>query len=145
MGRLNELRSELLQDGKITDQEVAVIRNYLQGEGKLDLDDVKFLVELLADAREVSPSFDDLFFPVLKEVLLADRQIGLDEQFYLLKMLYADGHVRESEKQFLQELRREVEETTPEFEALCDEALHAHPTNWSLGGKIPRENQQDGY
>jgi hypothetical protein len=139
MGRLHELQSQLLQDGKITDQEVAVIRNYLQGEGKLDIEDVKFLVELLSNAREVSPSFDELFFPVLKDVLLADGQISLDEQFYLLKMLYSDGCVRESEKQFLQELRREAKETTPEFDTLCEEAFSAHPTNWSLGGKVPRE------
>jgi hypothetical protein len=140
MGRLYQLRSQLLQNGKITDQDVAVIRNYLQGKAAPDIEDVRFLVELLGDAREVSPSYDELFFPILKEVLLADGRIGLDEQFYLLKMLYSDGHVRESEKQFLQELRREAKETTPEFEALCKEALSAHPTNWSVGGRIPREN-----
>ncbi|MBN2578955.1 MAG: TerB family tellurite resistance protein [Pirellulales bacterium] len=139
MGRLYELQSQLLQDGKITDQDVVVIRGYLQGEGKLDIEDVKFLVELLSNAREVAPSFDELFFPILKDVLLADGRIGMDEQFYLLKMLYSDGHVREREKQFLQELRRNAQETTHEFEALCDEALSAHPTNWSVGGKVPRE------
>lgn len=135
MGRLRELQNELLQDGKITDQEVEVIREYIRGTGSLDMEDVKLLVELLCDAREVSPAFDELFFPALKEVILADGRIGLDEQFYLLKMLYSDKHVRESEKQFLRELRREAKETTPEFEALCEEAFHAPATNWSVGGR----------
>jgi hypothetical protein len=139
MGRLHELQSQLLPNGKITDREVAAIRNCLQGEEKPTLDDVKFLVELLSNAREVSPSFDELFFPILKDVLLADGRITLDEQFYLLKMLYSDGCVRDSEKQFLRELRGEVNETTPEFDALCDEALNAPPTNWSLGGKSARK------
>jgi uncharacterized tellurite resistance protein B-like protein len=135
MGRLNELQTELLQDGKITDQEVEVIRQYLQENGNLDMQDAKFLVELLSDAREVSPAFDELFFPALKAVFLADARIGLDEQFYLLKMLYSDGKVRESEKQFLRELRREAKEITPEFEALCEEAFRAPETGWSVGGK----------
>ncbi|MHC4402893.1 MAG: tellurite resistance TerB family protein [Planctomycetota bacterium] len=135
MGRLHELREELLKDRRITDDEVEVIRNYIHEDGKLDLDDVKFLVGLLSDADEVSPAFDELFFPALKEVLLADGRVGIDEQFYLLKMLYSDGHIRDSEKQFLLELRREVEQVTPEFEALCHEALHAHPRNWDVGGR----------
>jgi hypothetical protein len=135
MSRLQDLRSELLCDGKITENEVGVIRDYIQENGTLDLADVKFLVELLGDARTVSPSFDALFFPVLKDVLLADGKIGPDEQYYLLKMLYADGNVRESEKQFLRELMAETKEVTPELQALCETAFNAPSTNWSVGGK----------
>jgi uncharacterized tellurite resistance protein B-like protein len=135
MGRLHELKTELLKDGKITDQEVAALRRYLGDQGSLDMGDVKFLVELLADAREVSPAFDDLFFPALKNVILADGRIGLDEQFYLLKMLYSDGNVRECERQFLRDLCREAKEITPELEPLCDEAFRAPATNWSVGGR----------
>ena len=135
MGHLHQFRSVLLRDRRITDDEVDVIRDYIHQDGRLDLDDVKLLVELLSNAVEVCPAFDDLFFPALKEVILADGRIGLDEQFFLLKMLYSDGHVRDAEKRFLLELRREAKEITPEFEALCDEALEAHPTNWSTGGR----------
>jgi hypothetical protein len=135
MGHLHELRSELLRDRKISQDEVRVIRDYIQQDGKLDLDDVKFLVELLSDANEVSPEFDRLFFPALKEVILGDGQIGMDEQFYLLKMLYSDGHVRDSEREFLLELRRDATEVTPEFDALCETALQADATSWNVGGK----------
>jgi len=93
------------------------------------------LVGLLSEAHEVCPAFDELFFPALKEVILEDGRIGQDEQFYLLKMLYSDGHVRENEKQFLLELRDAAQEVTPEFEALCEEAFAAHPTNWDVGGR----------
>jgi hypothetical protein len=135
MGRLHELRSQLLRDRKITSDEVGLIRDYICEDGKLDLDDVKFLIELLSDAREVCPEFDELFFPVLKEVILADEKIGQDEMFYLLKMLYSDGHVRESEKQFLSELRDEAVEVTPQFEMLYDTAMQSAAKNWSVGGR----------
>ncbi|NQT17509.1 MAG: TerB family tellurite resistance protein [Planctomycetes bacterium] len=135
MPNLYQLRAELLADERITDSEVEIIRDHIAEDGELDLDDVKFLVELLSDAREVCSAFDELFFPVLKEVILEDGRIGQDEQFYLLKMLYSDGHIRPSEKQFLVELSEEALEVTPEFEALCEEAFAAHPTNWDVGGR----------
>jgi hypothetical protein len=134
MPRLHELRSQLLNDGRITDDEVELIQRHIVSDGQLDLDDVRFLVELLADADEVCPAFDELFFPVLKAVLLDDGRIGPDEQYYLVKMLYADGHIRDSEKQFLRELRSELREPSPEFEQLCETAFAAHPTNWDVGG-----------
>jgi hypothetical protein len=135
MSRLRDMQAELLRDGKITDEEVNVIRDYLRDKWSLDIEDVKFLVELLCDAREVAPEFDAVFFPALKEVILADGHVGLDEQFYLLKMLYSDKRVRESEKQFLRELRKEAKEITPEFENLCQEAFSAPAIGWSVGGK----------
>ena len=67
-------------------------------------------------------------------MILADGKIGADEQFYLLKMLYSDGHVRDREREFLFELRQELKETTPEFEALCDQILTVPAKGWSLGG-----------
>lgn len=134
MGTLHELRSSLLKDRKITKDEVGVIRDYINSDGQLDIADVRFLVELLSEAKEVCPEFDELFFPALKQIILADGRIDQGESYYLLKMLYSDGHIRDSEKQFLLELRQEAQEVPPEFEALCDEALEAHPTNWDVGG-----------
>ena len=135
MPNLYQLRSQLLEDECITDSEVQVIKDHICEDGQLDLDDVKFLVGLLSEAREVCEAFDEVFFPVLKAVILKDGRIGQDEQFYVLKMLYSDGHIRESEKQFLLQLREEVKEVTPEFEALCEEALSAHATNRDVGGR----------
>ena len=135
MANLYQLRSALLRDERITDDEVAIIREFIEQDGKLDLDDVRFLVELLSDARDVCPSFDDLFFPALKDVFLRDGKIGMDEHFYLLKMLYSDGHVRESERRFLVELREEAAEVSPEFEALCEQIVDVPDRDWSVGGQ----------
>ena len=135
MTNLYRLQSIVLEDKKITDDEVGMIRDYIEEDGKLDLADVKFLVELLSNAQEVCPAFDDLFFPVLKEVLLADGKITMDEHFYLLKMLYSDGHVRDCEREFLLQLRDELDEVSPEFDALCEQVLTVSARDWSLGGR----------
>jgi hypothetical protein len=135
MNRLQELRRHVLQDRQISRSEVAVIRDYIDQDGELNLQDMKVLVELLSDADDVCPEFDELFFPAMRKIVLQDGRIGEDEQFYLLKMLYSDGHIRESEKSFLTELCRDAREVSPEFEALCETALGAHATNWDVGGR----------
>ncbi len=134
MANLFHIHAQLLADNRITPDEVELIRQCIEEDGKLDLDDVKFLVGLLSSAEEVCPAFDDLFFPVLKEVLLADGKISMAEQFYLLKMLYSDGHVRDRERDFLFELRGELTEISPEFEALCDQIMTVPARGWNVGG-----------
>ena len=128
------LQEEILEDGKISDYEVNVIRDYVHHDGHLNSDDVRFLVELLCQATEVTPAFDELFFAALKRIILEDGKIGANEQFYLLKMLYSDGEVRPSELEFLRELRSEAQEVTPEFEELCQTAFAADPLQWDVGG-----------
>ncbi len=135
MSNLYQKHSELLADNEITDEEVAIIRNYIEEDGELDLNDVKFLVGLLCSAQEICPAFDDLFFPILREVILSDGRIGMDEHFYLLKMLFADGHVRERERQFLLELREAATEFSPEFDELCDQVLTVPAKGWDVGGR----------
>ena len=134
MANLYKLQAELLNDGKITTNEVERIRSHVSADGKLDKDDVKFLVNLLSEAKEVCAEFDDLFFPVLREQMLSDGQIGLDEQFQLLKMLYSDGEVRQSEKDFLMGLYRDADNVTPEFKQLCETAFNCPETDWDVQG-----------
>lgn len=136
MSQLFRLHSELLNDNRITDEEVAIIRNFMADDGRLDLNDVKFLVGLLSSAQEVCPAFDELFFPILKEVLLEDGKIGLDEQYYLVKMLFSKGHIRDREREFLLELRNEADDVSPELEALCEEILAVPSEGWSVGGQL---------
>jgi len=135
MPSLRALQDQLLRDKRITADEVALIRAQVAEDGQLDMDDVRFLVELLSGATEVCPEFDELFFPVLRKVLLADGRVTPDEQFYLLKMLYSDGEVREIERAFLKQLRSEIDRPSSEFESLCETALACESTDWSLGGR----------
>jgi len=130
-----DFSSAVLEDRRIDDSEVARIREYLYRDGQLNLDDVKLLVELYCHTQDYSPSFEDLFFTVLEQVLLADGVVQPAEQFYLLKMVYSDHEIRDRERQFLLEMRQKARISPPEFEYLCQEALHAHPTDWDTGGR----------
>jgi hypothetical protein len=130
-----ELISSALGDGNIDPSEVPLIREHLYRDGRLDMDDVKLLVELYCEAKDYCPAFEDLLFNVLEDVILEDGEIQPSEQFYLLKMVYSDRQIRAREREFLLKLRKSVKHTTPEFDALCEEALNAHPTDWDVGGR----------
>ena len=135
MPGLSSLHDQLLTDGNITDAEATIIRTAVERDGELDLEDVKFLIQLLTEANEVCPAFDEFFFATLRKVFLADGKIGQDEQYFLLKMLYADGVLRENEREFLEQLRRDVAKVSPEFDAMCETAALSPSVDWSLGGK----------
>lgn len=137
MARLHQLLERLLTDRRITDDEVEAIREFMAEDGELDLADVKFLVQVLSEARSVCPAFDELFFPILERVVLADGEIGRDEQFYLLKMLYTKGHIRDSERRFLTRLRQQATAFPAEFDELFEIALQAPATGWSVDGVLP--------
>jgi len=135
MSNLFRLHSQLLHDGCITDAEVATIQQHAQGDGRLDLADVKFLIGLRSEARQVCAAFDEFFFPVLRDVLLQDGSITPDEQFYLLKMLYSDGRITDTELRLLDDLREKLSKTSPEFETLCETAFASSSTGWDVGGR----------
>lgn len=101
---------------------MALLRERLP-DGSLSADDLTVLAELRSEARVVCPAFDQLFFPAFKAYLLADGKISLHEQFMLLRILYGGGGIDPAERKFLTELRNEVREMTPEFDALCRQAI----------------------
>jgi hypothetical protein len=135
MAGLFEIRAQLLNDDKITPNEVSVIKDYILADGQLDYQDIKFLVGLMKEAKEVCPEFDDVLFPCLRSVILEDGEVTLDEQYLLLQMLYSDGEVRPCERQLINDIYREVNTVTPELQQLCETALATSGKNWDVGGK----------
>jgi hypothetical protein len=128
MSQLRALKEEILVDGKdlvINDADVARIRECLSPSEPISRDDLSVLTEMRAEARSVCPAFDQLFFPAFKKYILADGKISLEEQFFLLRVLYGGGGVDEAEKQFLRELRRDAREVGPEFDRIYAEAMRA--------------------
>jgi hypothetical protein len=126
MSKLRELKQRILAEGEdlcISDADVALIRECLPADGSATAADLAVLAEMRSDARVVSPAFDQLFFPAFKAHLLADGTISLPEQFQLLRLLYGGGGIDAAKRRFLQQLRAEVREVTPEFEALCRQAM----------------------
>ena len=126
MSRLRALKERILVDGQdlwIDDAEVALIRGCLPTDGSIPPEDLKVLTEMRTKARAACAAFDELFFPALKSFLLSDGQISQSEQFLLLRMLYGGGGIDDAERRFLQELRRELDPVTPEFQAIYQEAM----------------------
>ena len=135
MRRLHDIVSTKLADRVISDAEVSRIREIIDEDWKLDLEDVKLLVELYTQAEERCQAFDDLFFSVLERVIVEDGEISPSEQYYFLKMIYSDREILPREWEFLKRLRKLISRPSPEFEALCDTALAAPAKNWDVGGR----------
>ncbi len=133
MSQFQEFVSTTLNDGRITDAEVPLIEQELRRDGRIDIEDVKLLVELYCNAREYCDSFESLFFRVFEQVILEDGELQPSEQYYLLKMLYSDRVIRVAEKQFLVKIRNQVSAIAPEFAELCDEAMLAEAGVASVG------------
>src|SRR6478672_9431832 len=75
MSQFYQLLAQIQADGGVTEDEILPIRQQIEADGKLDIDDVKLLVELYCDADNRCPAFDELFFSTLQKVFLADGQI----------------------------------------------------------------------
>src|SRR5262245_23423092 len=89
MGRLQEMESQLLADGRIDEAEVELLRKELYADGQIDRDEVELLIRLRNKAKETCPAFEQLFFGALKENVLADGRIDADEADWLRRMLFA--------------------------------------------------------
>jgi uncharacterized membrane protein YebE (DUF533 family) len=123
MADLQQLKAEVLADGRIDEEEVTRLRDELYADGKIDKEEVEFLIAVRNEAAQVCPSFEKLFFQAVKDNVLADGSIDAEEVSWLRAMLFADGKIDDGEKQFLRQLRSEAGLVTPEFQALCDECL----------------------
>ena len=60
MSRLDELKTQILADGKIDDAEVDLLRRELYADGKIDRDEAEFLITLRNQAKETTPGFETL-------------------------------------------------------------------------------------
>jgi hypothetical protein len=98
MPDLNELKTRLLADGRIDDDEVAVIRKELYADGNIDREEVEFLMAIRESAQGVCPAFEELFFAALKQHVLTDGSIDADEANWLRKTLFADGKIDDSQR-----------------------------------------------
>jgi hypothetical protein len=135
MKRLGELLTTVLADKAIGSDELDMIGEAVVADGKLDLDDVKLLVELYCGARDRDPAFDNVFFDTLEHVMLDDKDLSQSEQLYLLKMVYSDHEILPREREFLTKIRAKLPTRTKDFELLYDTVMNAPDRDWCVGGK----------
>lgn len=135
MSQFHQLVSYIQSDNRISEDETAILGEYLVADNAVNIEDVKLLVELYCQTETRCPAFDKLFFTTLEGVFLADGQITPSEEFYLLKMLYSDREIGQPEREFLRNLHQKLPQRSASFEALYETAMNATSTNWPVGGR----------
>ncbi len=123
--------STILADGKIDEAEVKALKKELYEDGQIDMDEVKFLIELRnvaqkkakAKKEEVSPAFEKMFFKAIEDNVLKDGRIDEAEVKWMEQMLFADGKIDPNEKKFLESLKKKAKDNVHEsFNKLCEKA-----------------------
>jgi uncharacterized tellurite resistance protein B-like protein len=107
-----------LADGRLDTKETEIIKREILSDGKLDKSELEWLVDLRNSATSVVGVFNDFFFSVVKQVVLADGEISDNEATWLSKLIFADGQVDDSEKKFMQDLKSSAKKVSASFEAL---------------------------
>ena len=109
---LEELKKELLADGKIDAEEVKKMRDVLYADGKIDQEEADFVFELndAVSGKKNDPTWDQFFVQVISDYLLKDEKspgvIDEDEGKWLVEKIGADGQVDGVEKQLLNHLKQ---------------------------------------
>lgn len=127
--------TKILADGKLDQAELLQVCDTVTADDLLDIKDVELLTRIYAGARSYPPEFEELFFGVLRSVLLDDDKILANERFHLLQMLYANHKIRKVEIDFLELLKREATEVCPEFDRMLAGAREAFERGENVGGR----------
>ena len=121
--------SAFLADGVIDDTEVKILKKELWADGKIDKDEVEFLIDLrnLAQKKakkgKLKSAFEKLFFKAIEQNVLADGSIDAEEAHWLREMLFADKKIDANEKKFLGRLKKGAKSTSPAFDTLYEECM----------------------
>jgi hypothetical protein len=121
--------SAFLADGVIDDNEVKILKKELWADGKIDLDEVEFLIDLRnlaqkkAKKKKLKSAFEKLFFKAVEQNVLADGSIDEEEARWLRVMLFADQKIDANEKKFLRRLKKAAKSTSPAFDKLYAECM----------------------
>lgn len=107
----------LLADGRISDLEADLLRRAVREDGA-DRELVEFLADLKREAVSVHPRFDDLFFRLVRRLVLADGTIRDAEARWLRKVIFADNEVTPAEAKFIKELKAGAQVYGDEFDRL---------------------------
>lgn len=135
MANLRQLTQEVLADGRIDGQEIERLYRELYADGKIDRAEADFLVELHKRVqRPVSPAWEKFFYQAIKDHVLADGSIDVEETAWLRRMLLEDDRIDDAERKFLHQVKGEARNMCHEFEALYTECMKEPPPAHTSGG-----------
>ena len=119
MGKLEELKKNLLADGVIDKEEVAQLREELYADGVIDAEEVAFLFELndAVSGKDNAPEWKEFFVEAISDNILADGEIDEEEVKMLCEKIGGDGQVDDTEKALLQNLKGKAKNFPAALEA----------------------------
>ena len=126
---LEELKKELLADGKIDAEEVNKLREVLYADGKIDQEEADFIFELndSVSGKKNDPTWNQFFVQVVSDFLLNDEKspgvIDEEEGKWLVEKIGADGQVDGVEKQLLDHLKKNAKKMPATVTALLAGAV----------------------
>jgi len=123
---LQQLKKELIADGKIDAEEVNKLRDVLYADGKIDQEEADFVFDLndAVSGKKNDPSWEQFFVQVISDYLLNDEKspgvIDEEEGKWLIEKIGADGQVDGVEKQLLTNLKKNAKSMPSSVISLID-------------------------
>ena len=123
---LEELKKELLADGKIDAEEVNKLRELLYADGKIDQEEADFIFEIndAVSGKKNVPAWNQFFVQAISDFLLNDEKspgvIDEEEGKWLIEKIGADGQVDGVEKELLINLKKRAKSMPPSVLSLID-------------------------
>ena len=114
MKSLQQLKTEILEDGIIDANEVQEIEALIYEDGKIDQEEADFMFDLndAVSGKSNHESWGDLFVKAIASFVLDDDEsngeIDEDEANYLFDKIQADGQIDQLEMKLLNHLKSSV-------------------------------------
>jgi hypothetical protein len=123
MLELRQIEHNILAIGKVDGKELELLSKRVYAGDKISRQTADFLVELHKRVQHRTPAFETFFYQALKDHILANGRVGVEQSAWLRRMLFADGKIDDEERKFLHELNGEAHQVSPEFKALFEESM----------------------
>jgi hypothetical protein len=117
------IAKDILTKGTTDALQIEKLRRLLYTNGTIDRATANLLIEVYRRVQHRTPAFKQLFYQALKDHLLACERIGDEEVNWLRYVVLAEATFQEEERRFLQEIKLEAKNASPEFEALCQQGM----------------------
>jgi hypothetical protein len=123
----------ILADGAIDETEVKILKKELYADGKIDKQELAWLLKLReaaqkrAKGKDLHPAFEKLFFDVIYNRVVNNGVINKEGVALLRSAIFADKKVDEGEKKFLGRIKKGLTRPNAEFDKLCAECLGTKP------------------
>jgi hypothetical protein len=127
MMHLRKIEQSILAKGLVDGPDLEALRGQFYAGVKIERQQVDLLAELHKRVQHISPAFDQFFFRAIKDYILADGRIDVEEAMWLRQMLFADVRIKDEERTFLHELKGEAKHVCLEFEWLFKESMNQPP------------------